>query len=94
MRIFEAYRIPALALDRTGTATKGFRERLKSDGPAAFIVPIDPVQTYFPKIASSVTASGGVESDPLHVLSPELNGEVVDRVMPVLREGRLPTEGR
>ena len=41
-------------------------------GPQAFIVPIDPEQTYFPKITSRITASGSMESNPIDRMSPDL----------------------
>ena len=42
-----------------------FKARMAADGPFAFIVPIDPEQTYFPKISSRITASGSMESNPI-----------------------------
>jgi acetolactate synthase-1/2/3 large subunit len=54
-------------------------------GPAAFLVKIDPQQTYFPKISSRVTASGGMESNPLHLMSPDLDEEVAAEVFHYLR---------
>jgi acetolactate synthase-1/2/3 large subunit len=41
-------------------------------GPAAFIVPIDPEQTYFPKITSRITATGSMESNPIDRMTPEI----------------------
>jgi len=49
-----------------------FRARLESPGPQAFIVPIDPEQTYFPKISSRITASGSMESNPIDRMTPDL----------------------
>ena len=40
-------------------------------------MPIHPEQTYFPKISSQVTATGGMESAPLHKMSPPLEDEVI-----------------
>ena len=70
--LFSAFGVPSLELDASGLATAGFRELFEADGPAAFVVPIDPEQTYFPKITSRVTATGGMESRPLHLMSPDL----------------------
>jgi acetolactate synthase-1/2/3 large subunit len=45
------------------------------------VVPVDPEQTYLPKIASRVRPDGGMESNPLHNMSPELEPAVAARVM-------------
>ena len=84
VKLFDSYGI------RCRTITAGDFSALSSDSwikdpfPAAFIVSVDPEQTYFPKIASRVTASGGMESNPIHLMSPELPDEVADIVMPYL----------
>lgn len=43
------------------------------EGPALFVVPNDPEQTYWPKISSRITESGSMESAPLHDMSPPLS---------------------
>jgi acetolactate synthase-1/2/3 large subunit len=49
-----------------------FKKAFADKCPAAFIVPVDPKQTYFPKITSRVTESGSMASNPLHRMSPDL----------------------
>jgi acetolactate synthase-1/2/3 large subunit len=88
--LFGAYGIPFIALSDRGLDTPGAAELLESEGPAAFVVPIDPEQTYFPKIASRVTASGGMESNPLHLMSPDLDPAVAARVLRYLGERVAP----
>lgn len=78
--LFRAYGIPLLELSADGVETEGFRELFAAPGPACFVVPIDPEQTYFPKIASRVTQTGSMESNPLHRMSPDLPEEVEARV--------------
>ncbi len=75
-----AYGVPVLTLGAEGLQTEGFEDLFASDGPAFFVVPVDPEQTYFPKIASRVTPTGGMESNPLHRMSPELPEEFAARV--------------
>lgn len=58
---------------------------LEDEKPVAFIVPIDPNQTYFPKIASKVMEDGMMQSNPLHLMSPELPQDVAQRVFKYLR---------
>lgn len=82
--LFGAFGIPALELDPTGLSTAGFEELFAAPGPAAFIVPIDPEQTYYPKITSRVTATGGMESRPLHLMSPDLPPHIAREVFAYL----------
>jgi acetolactate synthase-1/2/3 large subunit len=71
--LFAAYDIP---VQRIGP---GFQEEVRfltsfnAPGPTAFLVHIDPKQTYFPKISSRITESGSMESNPLHLMTPDLN---------------------
>jgi acetolactate synthase-1/2/3 large subunit len=85
-KLFDAFSIPVLTLGPEGLLTEGFDELFLSEGPAAFVVPLDPDQTYFPKIASRVTESGSMESAPLHLMTPELSGEMARSVMRFLAE--------
>jgi acetolactate synthase-1/2/3 large subunit len=83
--IFAAYGIPLLQLRPGGETSAEFRALFDAPGPAAFVVQTDPEQTYFPKITSRVTASGSMESAPLHLMTPDLAEDVAARVMPYLR---------
>jgi acetolactate synthase-1/2/3 large subunit len=47
--------------------------RFDSPGLCAFIVDIDPEQTYLPKISSRVTATGSMYSNPIDRMSPEID---------------------
>ena len=82
--LFRAYGIPALQLSVDGLATEGFTELFEAPGPACFVVPIDPEQTYFPKITSRVTATGSMESNPLHRMSPDIPADLAARVLQCL----------
>jgi acetolactate synthase-1/2/3 large subunit len=72
-KLFEAYSIPIQELRPGFETTPAFLEALNSPGPAAFLVKIDPEQTYFPKISSRVTPVGSMESNPLHRMTPDLD---------------------
>ncbi|MBN9106379.1 MAG: thiamine pyrophosphate-binding protein [Propionibacteriaceae bacterium] len=80
-----AFGLPFLELTN-GLDTPGFDDLFASGSPAFFTVPVDPEQTYFPKITSRVTATGSMESNPLHLMSPELPGEVAARVLHYLED--------
>lgn len=80
-----AYGIPSHVLDpAVGLHDPTVKTLLEADGPAFFIVPVDPEQTYYPKITSRVTASGTMESNPLHLMTPDLTPELTSQVMPYL----------
>ena len=79
--LFAAYGVPAHTLDAAAFPDDPrFAELLSAPGPAALIVPVDPEQTYFPKIASRVTETGSMESNPLHLMTPELPDEIAREV--------------
>lgn len=71
-RLFAAWDVPLMELPLDFESDEEFRDRLEGIGPQAFIVPIDPEQTYFPKITSRITASGSMESNPIDRMSPDL----------------------
>jgi len=60
------------------------KEHLNSNKPVIFIIKIHPDQTYLPKITSSIKDDGGMVSNPLHMMTPELDKEVNDIVLKYL----------
>jgi acetolactate synthase-1/2/3 large subunit len=67
-----AYRIPSLELSENWSDDPTFLNLWQNQGPAMFLVPLHPEQTFLPKITSRISASGGMESNPLHLMTPEL----------------------
>lgn len=82
----DAYGIPCIEVSADDPFGVDVVDALEAPGPSIFIVPIDPGQSYFPKITSRVTSSGGMESNPLHLMSPALESSVEERVMKYLPE--------
>jgi acetolactate synthase-1/2/3 large subunit len=74
-RLFSAWDVPSLRITTGFPADQNFLDLLAAPGTAAFIVSIDPQQTYLPKIMSRMTAGGAMESAPLHLMSPDLSEE-------------------
>ena len=74
-KLFAAWDVPVMRLNKDFTEDVKFRAMFDSDGLAAFIVPVDPEQTYFPKITSRITENGSMESNPLHKMTPDLSEE-------------------
>lgn len=88
-KLAAAYGIPCLRVDEL--AAPAVQQLLAAPGPAMFLVPIDPEQTYFPKITSRVLADGSMVSNPLHLMTPELPEALAQAVMPYLNQG-VPSE--
>ena len=73
----KAFGIRSLTLGEDFATNRYFLSEWSSTEACLFVVPIHPEQTYFPKISSQVTATGGMESAPLHKMSPPLADEVI-----------------
>ncbi len=78
--LFAAYRLPIARLGPEWESDNAVLDALNGPGPAAFLVPIDPEQTYFPKIASRVAPGGSMLSNPLHAMSPDLTPALAAQV--------------
>lgn len=72
-KLFAAWDIPVMRLPLDFTEDPEFLARMAGNALQAFIVPIDPEQTYFPKISSRVTATGSMESNPIDRMTPEID---------------------
>jgi len=70
--IFKSWGLKTFFLKQNFQNSKVFNRNFNSKEPVIFIVPIDPEQTYFPKISSRVTGDGSMESNPLHNMTPSL----------------------
>lgn len=71
-KLFSAWDVPTMNLKPGFENDAAFKKAFAEKGVGAFIVPVDPKQTYFPKITSRVTESGSMASNPLHRMSPDL----------------------
>jgi acetolactate synthase-1/2/3 large subunit len=50
------------------------------EGPQVILVPVNPDQTYYPKITSQINEEGNLISNPIHLMTPELSAEMSNRV--------------
>jgi acetolactate synthase-1/2/3 large subunit len=83
--LFRAFGIPLMNLGEGWSEDAAFTAAFEANGPYGFMVPIDPEQTYFPKVSSRITASGSMESRPIHDMSPDLPEDVAAKVFRYLR---------
>lgn len=80
-----AYSIPVTSLDPASSIGEQLREVFSQAGPAIILVPVDPDQTYFPKITSRIEPGGQIVSNPIHLMTPPLEvdiAEIVFRFIP------------
>jgi acetolactate synthase-1/2/3 large subunit len=82
--LFSAWDVPVVRVKPGYENDANFLDLFNSNGTCAFVVTIDPEQTYFPKITSRVTQSGAMESKPLHLMSPDLTEEQTRRYLKYL----------
>lgn len=81
-KLFEAYNIPVFEISSTNFSQNAhFQKLFNSSSPVAFVVHLDPEQTYMPKIASRMTEGGSMKSNPLHIMSPELPQAIKEKVI-------------
>ena len=73
----KAFGIKSKILSEDFASDRDFLDAWSDAEPWLFVVPIHPEQTYFPKISSQVTATGSMESAPLHKMSPPLSEELI-----------------
>jgi acetolactate synthase-1/2/3 large subunit len=69
----QAFGIKSMTLSEGFQSDQSFLESWSNIDPCLYVVPVHPEQTFFPKIASQVTASGSMESAPLHRMTPLLS---------------------
>jgi acetolactate synthase-1/2/3 large subunit len=82
--LFQAYGIPLLEINPGTAFSDEIIELLDNDKPHGFIVNVHPEQTYFPKITSQILADGSMQSNPLHLMTPELDAGVSQAVFKYL----------
>jgi acetolactate synthase I/II/III large subunit len=79
-RLFDVWDVPCMTLAEGFESDPAFLDRFNGPGVQAFIVPVDPQQTYFPRITSRMVEGGGMVSNPLHRMTPPLPDETLARV--------------
>lgn len=85
-KLFAAYDIPFFKLPKDFGNSQEFSSLFNSKEAVGFIVPIDPAQTYFPKITSKILANGSMKSNPLNLMTPDIDEQVINKINLSLRE--------
>lgn len=77
IQLFNAYSIPCRWIKPEDTSIENLSNLLnRTEGPEAFVVPIDPEQTNWPAVASRMLPDGCMVSAPIYDMLPELAPEV------------------
>jgi len=80
-KFFDAFDIPVVNLEPDLSFSDAVLKSLSDPSPHAYLVRVDPDQTYFPKITSQVSEKKDMVSSPLHRMSLELSIENQERLM-------------
>ena len=70
---FKSYGVETFVLPKNFHNNKKFLKLFNDKKLRVFIVPIDPEQTYFPKISSKILKSGTLSSDSIDNMTPKIN---------------------
>ena len=78
--IFKAYGMPCKSIDLDYMGSMAFASEMADDKCRAYLVPVHPEQTYFPKITSSISSNGQMVSNPIHLMTPPLKSSMANQV--------------
>lgn len=84
------YGIPFVRMTSNLWDDTSLQRALANPGPTLIEVPVDPEQTYFPKIMSAVQPDGSMKSNPLHLMHPPLEPAILEtafKFVPGLSKG-------
>jgi acetolactate synthase-1/2/3 large subunit len=70
-KLFSAWGVPVVHVNKGFEKDEVFLKHFNGAGLCAFVVHIDPEQTYFPKISSSITKDGSMVSNPIDKMTPD-----------------------
>ena len=76
-----SYGIPFRRMSSSGLSDPELVDFVAKKGPCLVEVPIDPEQTFYPKISSSVQPDGSMKSNPLHLMNPDLPDHISKKVL-------------
>ena len=79
-KAFDAYGIPSVEISGNFSENAEALRLLEAAGPAAFIVNVHPDQSFLPKITSRISSDGKMKSNPIHLMDPQLDAAIAQRV--------------
>lgn len=84
-KLAEAYRVGYFRVNPDDPFSADFLASISDKRPVIYEIPVDPEQTFYPKIQSRISATRGMESNPLHEMTPHLNRDLMALVAPHLK---------
>jgi acetolactate synthase I/II/III large subunit len=85
-KLFEAFDISCMTIFPQEKFSDDIIALLDDSSPRAFLIPIHPDQTYYPKITSRMLPDGSMKSNPLHLMTPDLSREQITEFLPYLAD--------
>lgn len=82
----DTYGIPFMRVDPENSFSDELEAELQTTRPGIFEIPVDPEQTFYPKIQSRISLERGMISNPLHEMYPPLNADLDRKVKRYLNE--------
>ncbi len=82
--IAESFEIASMELNSETFQSSEFNSLFDGNGPALFVVKIDPNQTYWPRLLSRKLENGQIVSNPLHLMEPPLVIEIQEKYIKYL----------
>jgi acetolactate synthase-1/2/3 large subunit len=76
--IGKAFNISSMVINQNNLWGSEMILNMESNEPFLFIVELDPEQLYFPKVTSRVLADGSMKTNPIHLMSPNLEQSIAE----------------
>lgn len=84
--VAQAFRVPFHRISVTDPFSTYFTASLSERGPWLYEIPVDPDQTFYPKITSAISEVRGMVSNPIHRMTPDLPADLERAVFPFIPE--------
>jgi len=81
VKFFNSYKIKTFVIRKNFEKNKKFLKLFNKKEIVVFLVKIDPEQTYFPKITSFIDKKKGMISNPIHLMTPEIENKKIKNIL-------------
>jgi acetolactate synthase-1/2/3 large subunit len=77
-KFFSSYNLKTFIIRKNFEKQKTFLKLFNKKGIVVFLIKIDPEQTYFPKITSYLDQKKGMISNPINLMTPPINKNIIE----------------
>jgi acetolactate synthase-1/2/3 large subunit len=81
VKFFNSYNLKTFIIRKHFERNKKFLKLFYKKEIVIFLVKIDPEQTYFPKITSFLNKKNGMISNPIHLMTPEIENKKIKNIL-------------